>query len=323
MLTETPNPRTMNIDQLSTLEMLQVINEEDARVAAAVSRVLPAVAQAVDAIAEKLRAGGRLFYVGAGSSGRLGVLDAAESVPTFGVEPDRVQGILAGGDTALIHSAEGAEDDHDMGRRDLLAVDISAGDVVVGIAASGHTPYVIGALEAANERGATTVAVSCNEPAPILDLAQIPIAVVVGPEIIAGSTRLKSGTAQKMILNMLSTASMIRLGKVYGNLMVDVKVTNSEARPARAKYRDAGGRGEQRRRSATPGADPQPGETGDCDGGVRHQCRRGTRSPGCCRRDAPPGHRGSLSGFTPIPQPLSPHAEKGEHQVPLRLRGGI
>ncbi len=228
MLTETPNPRTMNIDQLSTLEMLQVINEEDARVAAAVSRVLPAVAQAVDAIAEKLRAGGRLFYVGAGSSGRLGVLDAAESVPTFGVEPDRVQGILAGGDTALIHSAEGAEDDHDMGRRDLLAVDISAGDVVVGIAASGHTPYVIGALEAANERGATTVAVSCNEPAPILDLAQIPIAVVVGPEIIAGSTRLKSGTAQKMILNMLSTASMIRLGKVYGNLMVDVKVTNQK-----------------------------------------------------------------------------------------------
>jgi N-acetylmuramic acid 6-phosphate etherase len=228
MLTETPNPRTMNIDQFSTLEMLRIINEEDASVATAVGRVLPAVAQAVDAIAERLRAGGRLFYVGAGSSGRLGVLDAAECVPTFGVEPDRVQGILAGGDMALIHSAEGAEDDHDLGYHDLVAVNVGAQDVVVGIAASGRTPYVIGALEAANERGAITVAISCNEPAPILDLAQIPIPVVVGPEIIAGSTRLKSGTAQKMILNMLSTASMIRLGKVYGNLMVDVRVTNQK-----------------------------------------------------------------------------------------------
>jgi len=228
MLTETPNPRTVNIDQLSTLEMLQVINEEDAGVAAAVGRVLPTIAQAVDAIAERLRGGGRLLYVGAGSSGRLGVLDAAECGPTFSVEPETVQGILAGGDTALIHSAEGAEDDHDMGRRDLLAVNVSARDVVVGIAASGHTPYVIGALETAHERGALTVAITCNEPAPMLDLAQIPIPVIVGPEIIAGSTRLKSGTAQKMILNMLSTASMIRLGKVYGNLMVDVKVTNQK-----------------------------------------------------------------------------------------------
>jgi N-acetylmuramic acid 6-phosphate etherase len=228
MLTEQPNPRSAHIDQLSTLEMLQVISDEDATVALAVRRVLPAIAQAVDTITEHLRQGGRLLYVGAGTSGRLGVLDAAECVPTFSTAPEMVQGILAGGEAALTGSVEGAEDDRDAGYRKMTDLEVNARDVVVGIAASGRTPYVIGALTAANERGAATIAIACNEPAPILDLAQIPIAAVVGPEIIAGSTRLKAGTAQKLILNMLSTASMVRLGKVYGNLMVDVKVTNQK-----------------------------------------------------------------------------------------------
>ena len=228
MLTETPNPRSAHIDQLSTLDILQVINAEDATVAAAVRHVLPAIAQAVDAITGRLRQGGRLLYVGAGTSGRLGVLDAVECVPTFSVSPDTVQGILAGGNIALTQPVEGAEDDHDAGYAHLVEIGVSERDAVVGIAASGRTPYVLGALKAANERGAATVAITCNDPAPMLDLAHIPIAAVVGPEVITGSTRLKSGTAQKMILNMLSTASMIRLGKVYGNLMVDVKVTNQK-----------------------------------------------------------------------------------------------
>ena len=228
MLTEQPNPRSAHIDQLSTLEMLQVMSDEDATVALAVRQALPAIARAVDTITEHLRQGGRLLYVGAGTSGRLGVLDAAECVPTFSTPPETVQGILAGGQAALTGPIEGAEDNHDAGYRKMTDLEVNARDVVVGIAASGRTPYVIGALTAANERAAATVAIACNEPAPILDLAQIPIAAVVGPEVIAGSTRLKAGTAQKMILNMLSTASMIRLGKVYGNLMVDVKVTNQK-----------------------------------------------------------------------------------------------
>jgi N-acetylmuramic acid 6-phosphate etherase len=228
MLTEKPNPRSTNIDQLSTLDILRVINDEDAAVAVAVRRVLPAIAQAVDTITDHLRQGGRLLYVGAGTSGRLGVLDAVECVPTFSTSPEMVQGILAGGHAALTRPVEGVEDDHAAGYQKLIELGVSARDVVVGIAASGRTPYVIGALKAANEHGATTVVIVCNEPAPLLDLAQIPIAAVVGPEIIAGSTRLKAGSAQKMILNMLSTASMIRLGKVYGNLMVDVKITNQK-----------------------------------------------------------------------------------------------
>lgn len=228
MLTEKPNPRTATIDRLSTLEMLEVINDEDATVAGAVRRALPDIARAVDVITDHLRQGGRLLYVGAGTSGRLGVLDAVECVPTFGTDPGVVQGIVAGGLDAITHSIEGAEDDEAAGYHDMLAQGVGARDVVVGIAASGTTPYVIGALNAANTLGAATVAVACNQPAPMLDIAHIPIAVVVGPEVIAGSTRLKSGTAQKMVLNMLSTGSMIRLGKVYGNLMIDVKVTNQK-----------------------------------------------------------------------------------------------
>lgn len=218
----------MQIDRLSALEIVQVMNAEDATVAAAVRAALPAVAEAVEMIAARLQNGGRLIYVGAGTSGRLGVLDAAECVPTFSVPPTLVQALIAGGPAALVQAIEGAEDDREAGRADLLALDVTAKDAVVGIAASGRTPYVIAALEAAAERGATTIGISCNAPAPVLDAAQIKIAALVGPEVITGSTRLKAGTAQKLILNMLSTASMILLGKVYGNLMVDVKVTNKK-----------------------------------------------------------------------------------------------
>lgn len=228
MQTEQPNPRTRHIDRLPTLDALRLINAEDATVATAVEKALPEIARAVDAIAERLRAGGRLIYVGAGTSGRLGVLDAVECVPTFGTPPDLVQALIAGGIPALTQAAEGAEDDRAVGHDELLALDATRADAVVGIAASGRTPYVLGALDAAREIGALTVAVSCNAPALLLDAAEIGIAAVVGPEVIAGSTRLKAGTAQKLILNMISTATMIRLGKVYGNRMVDVKVTNQK-----------------------------------------------------------------------------------------------
>ncbi|MBI5669243.1 MAG: N-acetylmuramic acid 6-phosphate etherase [Chloroflexi bacterium] len=226
MLTEQRNPRSANIDQLSAFHIVQLMNAEDLSVAAAVREALPAIAEAVETIAARLRQGGRLIYVGAGTSGRLAVLDAVECVPTFSTDPTLVQGVIAGGVTALTQAVEGAEDDRDAGQRDLLALGLTDVDVVVGIAASGRTPYVVAALEAANDHGAATIGVSCNAPAPLLQVAQIKIAALVGPEVITGSTRLKAGTAQKMILNMLSTASMVLLGKVYGNLMVDVKVTN-------------------------------------------------------------------------------------------------
>ena len=228
MLTEQQNPRSMHIDRHSTLEILQIMNDEDATVATAVRKVLPAIAQAVDVITARFRQGGRLIYAGAGTSGRLGVLDAVECVPTFSVPPTMVQGVIAGGEGALIHAVEGAEDDRVQGGHDLQALELTAQDTVVGIAASGNTPYVVGALEYANEIGAATVGVTCNSPAAVLDTAQIAIPVLVGPEVLTGSTRLKAGTAQKLVLNMLSTASMIRLGKVYGNLMVDVMVTNQK-----------------------------------------------------------------------------------------------
>lgn len=228
MLTESRNPNTTRIDQLSTLEMLSVINDEDAKVAIAVRHALPQIAQAVDAISARMRDGGRLIYSGAGTSGRLGVLDAVECVPTFSAPPGLVIGLIAGGNKALTEAVEGAEDDPIAGKSDLLALNLSAKDSVVGIAASGRTPYVIGALQAANDIGAFTAAVTCNSGAPMLDHAQVGIVAEVGAEVITGSTRLKSGTAQKLILNMLSTAVMIKLGKVYGNLMVDVMVTNQK-----------------------------------------------------------------------------------------------
>jgi N-acetylmuramic acid 6-phosphate etherase len=234
MLTEQRNPRSMHIDRASTLEILQTMNDEDAAVVGAVRQALPGIAQAVDAIVERFQHEGRLIYVGAGTSGRLAVLDAAEAPPTFSTPPDMIQAIIAGGEAALTRAVEGAEDDWQAGFDAIRGRNIGESDAVVGIAASGRTPFVLGALQAANEAGAVTIGLACNAPSPLLDMARIQIAALVGPEVIAGSTRLKAGTAQKMILNMLSTASMIRLGKVYRNLMVDVKVSN-EKLAARAR----------------------------------------------------------------------------------------
>ena len=224
--TERDNPASANIDQMSTLDAVSLINREDAKVAAAVREALPQVAAAVDIIAAAIARGGRLIYLGAGTSGRLGVLDAVECAPTFSVGPDLVQGVIAGGVGALTNSIEGAEDKPDGAQGDLAARGLTEADVVCGIAASGRTPYVIGGLEYAKALGAKTIAIACNAGSAIGDIADVAIWVEVGPEIIAGSTRMKAGTAQKLILNMLSTAAMIRLGKVYGNLMVDVKVSN-------------------------------------------------------------------------------------------------
>ena len=226
LTTEQDNPLSANVDRLTALDAVRLINREDAKVAAAVRETLPEIAAAVEVIVEAIASGGRLFYLGAGTSGRLGVLDAVECVPTFSVPPDLVQGVIAGGSAALTHSIEGAEDRPEGGREDLIARGLTSADVVCGIAASGRTPYVIGALDYADSLGAKTIAIACNPNSPIGAIAEISISVNVGPEIIAGSTRMKAGTAQKMILNMLSTAAMIRLGKVYGNLMVDVKVSN-------------------------------------------------------------------------------------------------
>lgn len=228
LTTEGRNPRTLDIDTLSTEEMLRVINEEDRTVAEAVGEEIPNIAKAVDAIAEAMRAGGRLFYVGAGTSGRLGVLDAAECPPTFGTDPEQVQALMAGGERAFIEAIEGAEDDKEQGAADLKERGVGERDVVVGIAASGRTPYVIGAMEVAKAAGAKVVALVCNKGSQMEKLADITIAPVVGPEVVMGSTRLKAGTAQKLVLNMLSTGAMIRLGKVYSNLMINMQPTNEK-----------------------------------------------------------------------------------------------
>ncbi|MBE2266861.1 MAG: N-acetylmuramic acid 6-phosphate etherase [Anaerolinea sp.] len=242
MLTEGRNPKTERIDEADTLDILRTINDEDQTVALVVRKALPVIAQAVDAITAAFARGGRLIYVGAGTSGRLGVLDAVECVPTYSIDPVQVQGVLAGGIDAMTRSIEGAEDQRDLGAADLRARNITSADVVVGIAASGTTPYVIGALDYANGLGAVTVGISCNVPAPLLDVAQIKIGLPVGAEVISGSTRMKAGTAQKLVLNMLSTAAMIRSGKVYGNLMVDVQVVNDKlVRRARRIVREVTG----------------------------------------------------------------------------------
>ncbi len=226
ILTEQPNPATADIDRRSTADILRLMNGEDKTVAFAVEKELPAIAAAVDAIVAALKNGGRLVYIGAGTSGRLGVLDAAECPPTFGTDPGMVVGLIAGGDTALTRAAEGAEDDAGAAVGQLRQIDFSAADILVGIAASGRTPYVVAALEYANRLGAFTVAVSSSPGAAVAGAARLAITPLVGPEAIAGSTRLKAGTAAKMVLNMLTTAAMIRLGKVYGNRMVDLKPTN-------------------------------------------------------------------------------------------------
>jgi N-acetylmuramic acid 6-phosphate etherase len=224
--TEQTNENSANLDRMSALEIVTVINREDQSVAKAVEKALPEIARAVDVISKALAQGGRLFYVGAGTSGRLGILDASECPPTFGTDPELVQGLIAGGEAALVNALEGAEDDAAAGAQDLKKQQLSLLDVVVGISASGRTPYVAGALTYAKEVGAATVALSCNAPAEISGLADVAIEVVTGPEVLMGSTRMKAGTAQKMVLNMLSTASMVRCGKVYRNLMIDVRPTN-------------------------------------------------------------------------------------------------
>ena len=228
LVSEARNPDTLQIDLMSSGEIVAAMNAEDAKVAEAVRQVLPQVAAAVDCIVEAFKAGGRLIYMGAGTSGRLGVLDASECPPTFGVPEDMVVGLIAGGDRALRHPIEGAEDSREEGRNDLQRVNVSARDVVVGIAVSGRTPYVIGGLDHAKSVGAVTAALSCNPDSAIANMADIAISPLVGPEALTGSTRLKSGTAQKLVLNMLTTASMIRIGKSYENLMVDLSVSNEK-----------------------------------------------------------------------------------------------
>jgi len=226
--TEQRNPGTNEIDKLSTLEIVQLINNEDKNVAEAVQAVLPAIATATEAIYERLKEGGRLIYVGAGTSGRLGLLDAVECPPTFSVDYDMVVALLAGGPEAFIKAKEGAEDSEELGAEDLKAINFSAKDALVGIAASGRTPYVIGAMAYSQKVGGYTIALACTRNSEIAKVADIEIAPQPGPEVITGSTRMKSGTAQKMVLNMLSTVAMIKLGKTYGNLMVDLKATNEK-----------------------------------------------------------------------------------------------
>ncbi len=228
LVTEGRNPDTVNIDQMNSLEIVVLMNQEDQKVALAVEKELGAIANAVDLITYALGHGGRLFYLGAGTSGRLGILDASECPPTFGVEPTLVQGFIAGGEGAIHKAIENAEDRAELGHQDLIDRGVTAQDVVVGIAASGRTPYVIGALEEALRIGAKTIALSCNPASPMAKMADVAISPVVGPEVVMGSTRLKAGTAQKMVLNMLTTASMIQLGKVFSNLMVDVQATNAK-----------------------------------------------------------------------------------------------
>ncbi|HEV7377252.1 MAG TPA: N-acetylmuramic acid 6-phosphate etherase [Pyrinomonadaceae bacterium] len=229
-LTEQENPRTAEISSLPTPEIVRLMNEEDARVALAVKDVLPLVARAVDGIVGRLQNGGRLFYIGTGTSGRLGVLDAAECPPTFGVSPELVQGIIAGGYSATYRAVEASEDDREAGASDLDERGVKSADTVVGIAASGRTPYTVGAVEHARSLGAFTVAVTCAPDSEITRVAEVSIVAAVGPEVIAGSTRLKAGTAQKMILNMLSTATMIRLGYVTGNRMTNMLTRNTKLR---------------------------------------------------------------------------------------------
>lgn len=229
-LTESNNPRTREIDLRSTREILQIIQQEDERVLEAVAAELEHIAVAVDAIYARMAQGGRLIYIGAGTSGRLGVVDASEMPPTFSVPDDRVIGVIAGGRGAMFHSVEGAEDNPDWGAADIVQLNVQATDAVVGIAASGRTPYVLGALEQARALGALTVSLACVFPAPIHNGVDFYIAPLTGPEVIEGSTRMKAGTATKLVLNMISTTVMIKLGKTYGNLMVDLQPTNQKLR---------------------------------------------------------------------------------------------
>ena len=228
LITEQRNPNSMHVDSLSALEIVQLMNKEDKQVPLAIEKCLPQIAQAVECIVAAFQQGGRLVYIGAGTSGRLGVLDASECPPTFGVSPEMVNGIIAGGERALRHPIEGAEDSKSQAVVDLQTIQFSSKDVLVGIAASGRTPYVIGALEYAKSLGSVTVSIASNPNSAMANIVDIAIDTVVGPEVLTGSSRLKSGTAQKLVLNMLTTASMILMGKCYQNLMVDVQASNEK-----------------------------------------------------------------------------------------------
>ena len=228
LITEQRNPNSMHVDSLSALEIVQLMNQEDKQVPLAIEKCLPQIAQAVECIVAAFQQGGRLVYIGAGTSGRLGVLDASECPPTFGVSPEMVKGIIAGGERALRHPIEGAEDSKTQAVVDLQTIQFSSKDVLVGIAASGRTPYVIGALEYAKSLGSVTVSITSNPNSAMANIVDIAIDTVVGPEVLTGSSRLKSGTAQKLVLNMLTTASMILMGKCYQNLMVDVQASNEK-----------------------------------------------------------------------------------------------
>ena len=223
LTTERRNPASAHIDNCTTLEMVTIMQQEDSKIAAAIQKILPDIARAIDETSLRLQEGGRLFYLGAGTSGRLGILDASECPPTYGTNPELVQGLIAGGIPAIFRAQEGAEDNPGLAVHDLKEHGFSAKDVLVGIAASGRTPYVVGGLQYAQKIGALTIALACSEHAEIAALADIALTPVTGPEVVTGSTRMKAGTAQKLVLNMLSTGTMIKLGKVYGNLMVDVK----------------------------------------------------------------------------------------------------
>ena len=228
LITEQRNPNSMHVDSLSALEIMRLMNEEDKQVPLAIEKCLPQIAQAVECIVAAFQQGGRLVYIGAGTSGRLGVLDASECPPTFGVSPEMVKGIIAGGERALRHPIEGAEDSKTHAVVDLQTIQFSSKDVLVGIAASGRTPYVIGALEYAKSLGSVTVSIASNPNSAMANIVDIAIDTVVGPEVLTGSSRLKSGTAQKLVLNMLTTTSMILMGKCYQNLMVDVQASNEK-----------------------------------------------------------------------------------------------
>ncbi|MGC4976461.1 N-acetylmuramic acid 6-phosphate etherase [Streptomyces sp. DT199] len=230
LTTEAFRPELADIDRLPTLDIARLMNGEDATVAGAVAARLPQIAAAIDAVAERMARGGRLVYAGAGTAGRLGILDASECPPTFNTDPSRVVGLIAGGPDAMVTSVEGAEDSRDLARADLEALALTPDDTVVGISASGRTPYAIGAVEHARARGCLTIGLACNPGSPLAAAADHGIEIVVGPELLTGSTRLKSGTAQKLVLNMVSTITMIRLGKTYGNLMVDVRASNDKLR---------------------------------------------------------------------------------------------
>ncbi len=230
LTTEQDNPASQDLDKRSAAEIVQVINLEDARVAHAVRTELPRIAAAVDIIVERMQRGGRLVYVGAGTSGRIAAMDAMECVPSFGVPEDKIRILLAGGEQAMFHAVEGAEDDVEGAARAIDLIDVNAEDAVIGVAASGRTPYVLAAMREAQRRGAATIAIVNNRPTPMHDVADVTISALTGPEVVTGATRMKAGTAQKMVLNTLTTATFIRLGKVYSNQMVDVKAINSKQR---------------------------------------------------------------------------------------------